>query len=370
MKRLITILLLLLTLTATALAEPCLSISALREQASAGWRQTYTAYDRTITIDLEAVIPEVNSAPVLRIAPRAPREIPAAAVLRWGENDNGEARNEEGVFYYEVCNPMQSPREIAYQSETHPMATLNDAAAYAVNNPLTLGEVKARTAVLLNDFGFGGFSFDLDKPTDIGFVERGYGLMTGQLVHRDTGAPYADRGYYDFGACQTLRGIPLWRDMEWIFNSFRPNFRIWDLGNVELTVDDAEGGFSLRVRAAEEMEVLCEDVPLCPFEEVIAAFEARILDGHIRQADQLIFAYMIFRDGDGLAAFPCWILRCQYLENAAKNPKYGDAMPWLQTDEAKMLVINAQTGEIFDFASTSRTRSELPEIITWEAIGR
>ena len=368
MKRLITVTLIFLTLTASALAEPTLTVSEVREQAAAGWRQTYTAYDRTIAIDLEAVIPEVDAVPVLRIAPRAPQEIPADAVLRWGENDNGEARNEAGVFYYEVRNPMQSPRGIAYQTETHPLAALDDAAAYAVNNPLTLGEVKARTAMLLNDFGFGEFSFDLDRPTDIGVVERGYGLMTGQLVHRDTGLAYADKGYYDFGACQTLRGIPLWRDIEWIFGSFRPNFRVWDLGNVELTVDDAEGGFSLRVRAVEETDVLCEDVPLCPFADVIATLEACVLDGHIRQADQLVFAYMIFRDGDGLAAFPCWVLRCQYLESAAKNPKYGDAMPWLQTDEAKMLVVNAQTGELFDFSSTSRGRSELPEIITWEDV--
>lgn len=342
-------------------------------QAGTLWKETYTAHGRTINLTVEIITPDVEQVPILSITPHQ-ATIPSQALQQSG----GELQsNDAGRFLYVLSpNPMEPPaREIGARETLYPLSKLNDAAPYAEDNPLTLGECKARAEQLLEQAGFSECVFDLSKPCDARW-NQGYALMTARMRAENkesrtyTGDPAGEQGYYWLCARQTLRGIPLWRDIRWVFRSFQIESTL-DIGYMNIAMDCADGGFDLCVKAADEINMLEEDIPLCSFEKVKAAYEAAISEGCIRDADQLVFGYMIFRGENkaNLFTFPCWILRCRYLDNYKKDERvFADGFAWQDSDEALMLVINAQTGEPINPYDKSSDRDRLPAYLTWQEV--
>ncbi|MEG1571365.1 MAG: hypothetical protein RR431_09215, partial [Clostridia bacterium] len=362
-----------LCMISTCFAEGYFSVSDVFLQAGDTWEETYDAHGRSIVLDITIKTPAVTSVPVIRIAPHAGVNAFAKQTQMNGVIQNNEA----GFFIYVLApDPMLPPKKSVGAHEAYyPLAELNDGKAYAEENALTLGQCKSRARLLLDDAGFQGCLFDLDSPCDIRWVQ-GYALMTARMREENksnetyTGEAYGACGYYWLAARQTLHGIPLWRDIRWVYRNVRQESS-WDLGCMNIAMDSADGGFDLCVKAADETAQLSEDIPLCSFEKVKETYEAAISEGNIRDADQLVFAYMIFRGNhsDDLIAYPCWVLRCRYLKNhKTKERDLADGYPWQNTDEALMLVVDAQSGEMIDPYDKSRARDKLPSYLTWQEV--
>ncbi|MEG0864109.1 MAG: hypothetical protein RSE58_07705 [Clostridia bacterium] len=134
--------------------------------------------------------------------------------------------------------------------------------------------------------------------------------------------------------------------------------------------------YAASVCAPKEIDVDAEDVPLLPFDEILKVFGKMAEEGHIYSLDEVRFGYMVFIDpekkGEEYVLMPVW---------AAKGRTNGDpTIPFdLKTsqdvldyngyNDLSRLVVNAQTGETYDFIyDTSPDRRYIPDIITWDDV--
>ena len=362
MKRFAAILLLLAAAFSSACADTFYSASEVFKQAGVRWEESYDAYGRRIDIRVDVFTPQADKAPILRIAPREPAAVPQEMIDSVVEYENSSAGR------MRLVNPPQpmasSSNDVWPQATLYAVSELNDDAAYATDNPMTWGQAKERAAQLLSQWGFSQYRFDLDRPCDAHSF-RGYALITELLYNEAELRRESERGYYWLWAQQLLRGIPIWMDIRDVFRAHRQE-AILNLGYMNVDMDSLDGGYALFVAAVDEVELLAEDIPLCSFDKVISAYEEKIASGNIRQADQLVFAFMIFRADGNYVAFPCWILRCLYMSNAAEEAAVPEGMTWQNTEYELSLIVNAQTGEIIDPYDSSRERDQLPQWISWQ----
>ncbi|MEG0758642.1 MAG: hypothetical protein RR505_09550 [Raoultibacter sp.] len=365
MKRFTVLFTLLFLFPALAFADDYYSMAQLRQQAGIAWEKSYTAHNRRIDMDVEIHLPEAEQVPVLRIAPREPAVISQQLMDGVDEFENTVGR----MYIVKKPDPMAVPsQDIGSRIAYHRVAELDDGAVYAKNNTLTWGEAKAEAKRQFDQWGLSQTHFDLEHPSDC-HTNQGYALVTDELWDEKQNQAYGERGYYLICAQQLLHGVPLWTDIRETFRHYRLE-PILNLGRATFALDQLSGGYNLFAAAVDEIGMLAEDIPLCSFEKVRSAYEAKIASGNIRQADQLTFAYMVFRGDDktDYIAFPCWILRCLYKSNPKDAVKVPDGLTWLQTDQVLDLVVNAQTGELIEPYDKSRERDQLPQWFSWQEV--
>ena len=136
------------------------------------------------------------------------------------------------------------------------------------------------------------------------------------------------------------------------------------------------GVFWAYIATSKEVGVDVEDIPLLPFEDILKRIEQWVVDGHAYMLNEVRFGYMVFIDpnktGEEFVLLPVW---------AAKGRTRGDLkLPFdLKTDQAvvdrggyyshEIIVVNAQTGEVYDFINDTRPdRRHVPHIITWDEV--
>lgn len=133
--------------------------------------------------------------------------------------------------------------------------------------------------------------------------------------------------------------------------------------------------FWANLNISKEVGVDLEDIPLLPFEEILKVFEQRVTDGYAYSLNEVRFGYMCFIDPDKkreeFVLVPIW---------AAGGRTRGDLKLSfdLKTDQAMLdrwgyncdsIVINAQTGQVYDFYNDKRPdRRHVPHIITWDEV--
>ena len=135
------------------------------------------------------------------------------------------------------------------------------------------------------------------------------------------------------------------------------------------------GQFWVNIATSKEIGVEIEDIPLLPFEEILKAFERQVEAGHAYSLNEVRFGYMTFIDpekkGEEFVLLPVW---------AAKGRTRGDlTIPFdLKNDQVvkdrsaygcNSIVINAQTGEVYDLTDDRReNRRYVPDILTWDEV--
>ena len=134
--------------------------------------------------------------------------------------------------------------------------------------------------------------------------------------------------------------------------------------------------FSANIYTSKEIGVDVEDIPLLPFEEILKVLQRQVEAGHAYSLNEVRFGYMVFIDpekkGEEFVLLPVW---------AAKGrTRSALSLPFdLKTDQAvvdrigysskSVIVVNAQTGETYDFAGDKRPdRRYVPHIITWDEV--
>ena len=135
------------------------------------------------------------------------------------------------------------------------------------------------------------------------------------------------------------------------------------------------GEFWTNIYTSKEVGVDIDDIPLLPFDPIMEVLEQWVTDGYVYSLNEVSFGYMCFIDpekkGEEFVLLPVW---------AAKGRTRVDlSLPFdLKTDQAVKdqggylssgIVINAQTGQAYDFYNDKRPdRLHVPHIVTWDEV--
>lgn len=351
-----------------ATSEYC-TIHELQQQATQSWHNTYETKWRTIQIDADILIPEVDALPVVRFQENA---TPYPIEDRYFSNHT----NTPGIFMT-YNSPTLTDQEARYTEERKPGTFPQEiyhrnpwelAKAYAASNPLTL-----QAAIDFLDELFDSTTGGNVQPyvTDV---------ITAQWVEKKrnldgSAKPYRDMGYYNLTFTQAFHGIPLMRGVkptkyskDWK-TPLAPMGNFWVASRNEFRLD--------LLFPREELGILIVDVPVLPLEKIIPVYEKLIMDGYVRDVASLEFGYAPFwetKEYTTLVAYPCWFLVSEFetnpkreragffseSENYTPNPVLGNEY---------VVIVNAQTGELFDPFSISQEDTYVPNIITWDDVG-
>lgn len=156
-----------------------------------------------------------------------------------------------------------------------------------------------------------------------------------------------------------------------------------------LCYDGYIGGLtSLCIGYLAPVETLAEDVPLCPFENVISTLEREIMGGNLRKIYEIELGYVVYNepgvhhaaretaeDIDALyrnAIFyvkPMWRVNCLYVSSPrgelAETASYTDDER--NSLDYRQLLVDAQTGDLIG-ESTAEDRAEFKGFLGWEDV--
>ena len=144
---------------------------------------------------------------------------------------------------------------------------------------------------------------------------------------------------------------------------------------------------SIRLRPLKVTQTLAEDIPLLPFDTIIAAIEDEINAGHIRKIYEIEFGYVLYNEPgrfltskpgkERRAEFhtaryylrPMWLVNCLYKDTATDKlrSKPSDSDDERNTLDYYQLLIDAQTGEVVK-RSNAQDRCEYKGFISWEDV--
>lgn len=365
MKKTVCLLAALLLLMTCALAEEYVTLAELREQAEAGWNQTYTAKGREVIANAEmAWFPEADVCPLVSVDPLVIEEdderldkwrnLPHSTIYALSDRisidvtDNskfdlvplGSWRGkwlQDRYSYYDGEIPDRQPEDcdITYDE----FLAIVEADLLDLTG-LSLGEIHIDEVCVTNPSYKGkkvnGEYVRGDKLTAAG----GYALFAHQLVH---GVP-------------VLGALGL-RSKGEVFYSYLMQeyhyFTFWSVTNPT---------------------VIEEDLPLLSFDAFKGKLETLIDEGKLRGVDAMRFGYGTCKDGDAWKLVPVWIVTCGYTDdpNSEKN-----VLPHINEDGDLFWPLgygeyyfNAQTGEMLKHYALSPTEDSLymPEIVTWDDV--
>ena len=359
-----------LLLPGTAIAGDALySIRELKDVTSPLWQQTYHAYGRAIEINAEIIIPDAETAPVLsvRVMPSIPEPRYGELAARYHQPETADIYADEFIsedWRTAVVHGIpkagwdeskgQVPGKVG--QKTHALFEYDMHAAYADNNPLTLAEAAAIAT---------------DKALEL-FPDTALRLRNVALYDRPhwkkTGKPIGEKGFYYLELTQVLRGIPC---MASVYNTFSQFSSDREDGFVRLSMLETRGtvfvdiydenAYSVNCELYEETGMLCDDIPLLPFDAVKPQVEQLILSGYIRWIDSITLGYVQFdaADGEAILLVPAWVVWCEYDKQGPRHERSGPLYTqsaFAYQDAYRPIILNAQTGGLVDPESVAEDR--------------
>ncbi len=369
------------------------SIKELPDVTSPRWKQTYEAYGRTIDVDVEIMIPEVETAPALKVQWAPALEDPlrselAAEYEKADKEDNKHYyrfKSKKGhTLYLEHKWPLhggtQKDKEdfSRVTSDESDLIRFDPDKAYAENNPMTVREAAAVVSTHLQEI----FP-DVDIQLDTAWI-------TGAVRWKRNKKILDDRGYYHLNMRQCFHGIPL---MASICETYTDPFdQLWgeildekdapymyilvrrdvDHGLVRGSVY-SEDSWNIVAHLYAETELLCQDMPLVSFDAVKSQVEDLINKGYVRWINSVTLGYAQFKTGnmDDFALVPSWVVWCEYIPAgplAEKEYGVNDSELTFDCNNGfyRPLIINAQTGKLYDPESTEPGRIICPDLSAWQ----
>lgn len=314
----------LLAMAGGALAD---TPGALCAQAREPWRETITAYEREIVIDVTPRMPDVDRLGIYRVTTVSAREI-----------CDGEAPFEEEPRKRRGYATRMKPTEVI------PLARI-DGDVHAYGNPLSAGEALAKARAFLEpvleqvrqvDVRIDAMT--IDSPLFYYNKETG---EWGEQVHADA------VGSYRFSLVYTLDGVEIsqaknqWRDTRnWDYGAPEPKMPYWE---GHLRFHDIGGEYK-EVRAPSVLEVTEPDVELAPMEAVRESLRELAREGLLRDVADMRLAYVGFayaQETDVWQLRPVWICNCEIYSDEKTGPEDCGYQPWMAD-----VVIDARTGEV------------------------
>ena len=338
--------LIMLCVCTAASAQEYYTLPEIREQAAAGWHETYTdKYGRTRQVDIDIEVFGADTAPVLKLG------WPDYMRYSYVENNpyvslvKAESNGGERTYVY---SSIGEKIELGKN--------------YAVNhgNNLTPQEVFDFLGSILEKQGISKEVFIYDQPALFQVVCS---------TSKTTGEILAD-ALYLVELWPQLYGIPV---LTHVSDSYvkegspiltpRLNARV-----------RSESEYTITVLNLIETELLAEDIPLCSLKKVIQSLEKEIEAGYIQDIVSVRFGYSVYNDpmirgkrpvsayeAKCFYAVPSWVIGVRFME----NPK----MDFDEEQMPKYITVNAQTGKIPDFFDKSKSgnaNTDFAGFIPWD----
>lgn len=383
MKKLLCLAMFMLIMLSAACAEEWCSITEIRAQAPARWTQTYETKWRTITIDAEIRVPDVDKVPVVLIEGGAVEPTFPAAEIGW------DAFRFDGAYQLVVRMDCPSyPKKLNGVRLGTSYAAGNWYSGFAPENQyvplddITFGEIVERVRAAISALGYDPDDYLIADPV------RLWAQHIGEYGKKNDVLP----GYIFIDFLTRVEGIPV---MSHVQESVRGDTGT-ALGDSEFWQDVHSGvtyhgylGYlsSIRLHPMRIYQTLAEDIPLLSFDAVIAVIEDEINAGHIRKIYEIELGYVLYNEpGKFLTskpgkarsaeyhaaryyARPMWQVNCLYKDSATDKlrSKPSDSDDERNTLDYYQLLIDAQTGEVVR-RTNEQDRCAYKGFISWEDV--
>lgn len=360
----------------TGLAARHVTITELREQAKAGWQQTYQAHGRTISVDVMPHVPQVEAFPVLKVgmADLKPQPDPMGVFTPYTQDEPGFATLE--------ANRKAVTDTKGYTSGGVLYSGFDLDKAYIPANPQTLGQMMDMVADILDRS---------QLPADLIYQDLIRSLMLG--IYQDKrGNKEPEPGLAILEFYQAMRGIPVVADKwkAYLVNKRPVSFSYASpcpRPSALIKMPDQYVVFFIYM--LKETAQLAPDVPLAGFDSIKSTVEQEIKAGRMRQVFGLTLGYAIYSEiipkpvkGQSFHtldsvyyAVPIWAVDCIYVENA--KTRLQDYSDWdlsggdpFNVLEYHRILINAQTGELVDPANQKLERELYTGFLSWAEVKR
>lgn len=351
---------LLILLCGTASAQEYYTLPELREQASAGWHETYTdKYGRETTVDIDVEVFGEDAAPVVKVRP--------------SEFKVDTALCEEGAVFTDRTLYRNNPADDIFGARSGQVTMtvhhsygekidMDEVYGEAFGAPLTMQQLKDRAREVLAPHGITLDDFLFEQPKEFSVRSK---------VKKST-LEVVEPGAYLAHFWQTMYGMPIFEHinrtyMKSAWPEFAPQVQISMRGEDE---------YSITLWNVEETEVLAQDIPLISFETIKHNVAEKIESGHIQKVYSMRFGYAVYNETSYLSPsdhkhietffdiedyylVPTWVVECIYMDKPSKTWAYSgkSSDEWMDNEknstEYYMMMVNAQTGEVFDRNDTS-----------------
>lgn len=383
MKRIITLfLLVLLALTplsshAELTADDYVTLGELRQQALAGWHQTYTARGREVVANVDiAWMPDAESCPILHIRETSSDADPALFTRYDGEDNRVTLVPETNYIHVMVDMKRESYFLPGYSGGTRglwdhdsaifPYSAIPDCqpenldCSFQAFCDFVNSHIEPLTGLSLDDY--------LCK-TEVAGVQWLARNKEGRLVRLE---PMTRNGSYFLSAQQLLHGIPMANDR---------NVSVAPSGCLTFSYYN-DHCYLFGIQPIAVTGILNDDVPLLSFDAIRKKLVEQIETGNLRGIDEMEFCYVPFYqegadDGTWIVQ-PVWRLLGGYAANADNDenvlpysdPRDKDGSISVPAGYANYY-FNAQTGELIKTSSVTQDDSPLnaQDILTWADVG-
>jgi hypothetical protein len=337
------------------------SIAELREEAKAGISKTYEAHGRTINVDCDIIVPDVQKVPVLRVNP-----LPSPIT---------ETQMENPYFY--TYGRMQQIVGQTEKTNRVPGIGYIMPDGIAEGNPFTPETAKEFVLRTVHDAHDAYQNIDFVLFGQVGhsrqYAEKNETehSLSDENVNLDV--PLNDAGDYELLFCQQFAGMPVypWRYFDMIdSNSLSRQYiqpQIW--ANVYNEQD-----YLISVASAVQDETVVEDIPLVPFEKVQTALEEAIYSGRLREVYAIRLMYFPLYEqtakDESMLLFPVWVVTGDIYETAKKETTtlWGNYGLRNRAMGESCFIIDAQTGELLDRWSKNIDLMTIHPILRWEDV--
>ena len=340
---------LLLALVCTAAsAQEYYTLPEIREQAAAGWHETYTdKYGRETTVDIDVQVFGEDKAPVLKV----------------GLPDYVEYTHLENNPYLSVTNVKSKGGQRTYIYDWYGKEIDLDTAYGAdYGNNLTLRDAYSFIGGKLIEQGISPDGFILDQPRTFQMLCN-TSQKTGEVL---------SPAFYHLSFWPKLHELPL---LTHVMRGFvKPG---WPDYSAEMSfMMSNENSYTIAVFTLVEQEMIEEDIPLCSIKKIIESAEREIEEGHIQKVSSLRFGYTIYNDptiqskepvsvydAKCFYAVPSWVLECKYVEKGKET--------YDENTSTMYITINAQTGKMIDPLDKSKFKyadGDYKGVISWDKV--
>lgn len=336
-----------------ACAADMVSIADIREETKDGWHQTYEAHGRSITIDVDIQVPDIQSVPILSVgfSPALKTTEPDSSYLQVAVEKTGIVLVKQSAADY-------------FQGKGDSYQITGDDAR-AENNPLSAEEAQHIVESTIQQF------YGQTGPLDIRLYSQMAKSRTydrdennGDVSDLNLDKPTSEMGSYVFQYDEYFHGIPRTRSGPHIYSHQGTEDIQFPGGPIVATIASAND-YVINFNPTIEKGILIDDVPLISFAAVQRQFETFISAGLLRDVQMVRFAYYCFIDPKGTDSFvlqPVWQLMGMVTDGAGDpNPEPNSFTPeYTQKHWGQTLLIDAFTGEIigekanWDVANLSR----------------
>ena len=365
--------LMLALLPALGLAQAYYTLPEIREQAAAGWHETYTdKYGREIAVDVNAEVYGGENAPVLQVKPvwYSLNADLLAGCEYW--RDGGQAVICHNNPADAVFGARSGEKTVTVYRSCGERVDMDAVYGEEYGAVVTMREMTERLHGVLQAHGISAEHYLFAQPKAFS-VRCKIKSKSGEVV-----AP----GMYMAHFWQQMYGLPILASIGEAFE--KP---AWPEIGAEavFTMRDADS-YSATVSGVEEMQKLAEDVPLCAFERVRDGLAALIEAGHVRRVFDVKLGYVAYNDPDcpedlkSIYDAPCyylvpaWVAKVIYVDQPGKDYAYrGMQSDELVPDEKnvaeyKTVIIHAQTGEVIDRANRESDRADYKGFLSWDDV--